>query len=107
MNAIWKTTSLLVIVTIGTSVWADTHSKKAITQIDFNKMIAENNQTRHQLKKQIDSASADSADKTANVDSDRAKVIDFVDVEVGWGEAPPVVDRRFDRSTSPRVINVN
>jgi len=97
--------SLVVVAGYGLGAAADSIAK-ANTRIDFNRMIDDNNNTRKELKKDIDIKA-----RQANLDEsdarERAKVIDFVDVEVGWGESAPVVDRRFDSigEARPYVID--
>jgi hypothetical protein len=90
-----KILSAIVVAMSGTSAFAGSADAKASTRIDFNRMINDNNNTRTVLQKDID-AKAAAAVLDGDSEAERATVIDFVDVEVGWGESAPVVDRRFN-----------
>jgi hypothetical protein len=68
-------------------------------------MIEDNNTAKEVIKKDIDLKAA--ALQKEQEDAERAKVIDFVDVEVGWGEAPPIVDRRYDSVGDARLYKMN
>jgi hypothetical protein len=94
--------TLLVLGLVANAAMA---TEKPATQVDFNKMIDQNNTTRTELHKGLDGQAAKLPAKDAT--EERLKVIDFVDVEVGWGEAPPVVDRRYDSVSEPRIVNLN
>lgn len=86
----------------------ETPTKQAL-QVDFNRMIEDNNTSRNEMRKDIN-AKADKAVEAhakADTQADKKKVINFVDVEVGWGEAPPIVDRRYDSVGEARVYNMN
>jgi hypothetical protein len=85
--------SLMILTMIAGAASAEVSERKPVTKIDFNNMIDANNKTRDELKEGIDESAAQAA---LEEKAEKTKVIDFIDVEVGWGEAPPVVDRRFD-----------
>ncbi len=108
MKAQMKIASLLVLTLIGSSAFAGASDLKTSTRIDFNKMINDNNNTRTTLHKDIDKQ-ASQAVLNGDSEAERAKVIDFVDVEVGWGESAPVVDRRFDSigAATPYTVIAN
>jgi hypothetical protein len=95
MKAQVKIISLIVVAVTGSSAFAGATDMKTSTRIDFNRMINDNNNTRTVLHKDID-AKASAAVLDGDSEAERATVVDFVDVEVGWGESAPVVDRRFD-----------
>jgi|GEM_PF-1838046 len=95
MKVNMKIASLMILAAVGSSAMADASDAKTSTRIDFNRMIDDNNNTRSVLHKDIDQKAAAAA-LDGDSDAERAKVVDFVDVEVGWGESAPVVDRRFD-----------
>lgn len=75
---------------------ADVNLSKSSLNVDFNKMIEEGAHNRAEIQKHIDAQIAVSDEE--DLDSEKSRVLDFVDVEVGIGEAAPgvVVDRRFD-----------
>lgn len=86
---------------------AEVSETKPVTKIDFNNMIDANNQTRTELKKNIDETSAAAA--ALEERAEKAKVIDFVDLEVGMDlnedgapvvEQRPVGDRRYNSVTN-------
>ena len=95
MKAHFKMIGLLVVAITGASAFAGAADMKTSTRIDFNRMINDNNNTRTELHKGLD-AKASTAELNGDSEAERATVVDFVDVEVGWGESAPVVDRRFD-----------
>lgn len=79
--------------------------EKAPLQINFNEMIEETAGQKAELENKMDSHY-----NTEELDlevEDSQKVIDFVDVEVQWGESPQVVDRRFNSIDEPRVEELN
>lgn len=82
----------------------ETPTKQAL-QVDFNRMIEDNNTSRAEMRKDINEK-AQTAEQ-AKTKVDKSKVINFVDVEVGWGEAPPVVDRRYDSVGEARIYKMN
>lgn len=87
--------SLIVIASFSVVGHAGSSVSKGNTRIDFNRMIDDNNNTRNELQKDID-VKANAALASQDTAADRAKVVDFVDVELGWGETAPLVDRRFN-----------
>lgn len=109
MKAYYQIAALMLIAGLGFQAQAQFNEKKAPTRIDFNRMINDNNNTRSELKKDIDQKAnaAASEEDDAQVATDKKKVVDFVDVEVGWGENPPVVDRRFDSVGEARPYKMN
>lgn len=86
--------TLMMLSLVAVSASAEVSERKPVTKIDFNNMIDQNNNTRKELKDGIDASAQDQA--ALEERTEKTKVIDFIDVEVGWGEAPPIVDRRFD-----------
>lgn len=94
-----------MIASLSSAAFAESTATKAALRVDFNRMIEDNNTAKAEIKKDIDVKAQ--ALHNASVDAERAKVIDFVDVEVGWGEAPPIVDRRYDSTGPARVYNMN
>ena len=75
---------------------ADVNLSKSSLNVNFNKMIDEGAHTKNVIQKQLDAKIAISDEEDA--DSEKSRVLDFVDVEMGIGESSPgsVVDRRFD-----------
>lgn len=74
---------------------------------DFNKMIDEGNHNKKNLQQVIEKKAVVQAELEEENAADRKKVIDFVDVEVGWGNEPgTVVDRRFDSVSEPQIFDV-
>lgn len=72
---------------------ADIAQKKPL-QINFNEMIEQSSNERSALENNMDHHYQD--DEIDFAEEDSRKVIDFVDVEVQWGDSPQVVDRRFN-----------
>lgn len=79
------------------------------TRLDFNKMIDANARMAKELKKDLNKKyeAREDSEKTAQAEKAKAaaekKVIDFVDVEVGVGQSPKIVDRRFNSVGAPIV----
>lgn len=76
---------------------ADIAQKKPL-QINFNEMIEQSSNERSELENNMENHYQD--DEINFADEDSRKVIDFVDVEVQWGDSPQVVDRRFNSLVS-------
>ena len=95
MKAQLNIISLVLIASFGIASHAGNSISKSNTRIDFNRMIDDNNSTRSELQKDID-VKANAAIASQETAAERAKVVDFVDVELGWGETAPLVDRRFN-----------
>ena len=107
MKVRFEIAAYVVVALFGVSAFAGGPSdSKASTRIDFNRMIDDNNNTRKALHKDVDHR-AQAAALSGDSEAERAKVVDFVDVEVGWGESAPVVDRRFDSIGEARPYNMN
>jgi hypothetical protein len=87
--------SLVVLAMVAGPALAEVSETKPVTKIDFNGMIDANNQTRTEIKKNIDESSAE--DEALQERADKTKVIDFVDLEVGMDlneDGAPVVQQR-------------
>lgn len=74
---------------------------KAPLKVDFHNMIVNSYHERASLANKVNDDVAALPAPSAQ-DKDAKRVTDFVDVEIGWGEAPKMVDRRFD-SVGPAV----
>jgi hypothetical protein len=115
MGAKLNVTIVALIAVISSVASAGDLGRKPALHVDFNKMIDQNNIEKSQLHDSIGeriNLSAEEGQKLqAETDrnSDRNKVIHFIDVEVaGSGEeAAPVVDRRFDSVGKPRTVDLN
>lgn len=71
---------------------------------DFNRMINDGQSNQKAIENGLD----DKMKSTEISDAEKAKVIDFIDVEVGWGEGPSsIVDRRFDSVSSVPGVDLN
>ncbi len=81
---------LMILGLVGSVATAEVSERKPVTKIDFNGMIDANEKTRGELKKTIDE---DVREAALQEQADKAKVVDFVDLEVGWEEGTPVVER--------------
>lgn len=68
---------------------------KAPLKADFRSLIDNSSQERAYLANGVVEDIARQP-KTEKKDADNRRVTDFVDVEIGWGETPKMVDRRFD-----------
>lgn len=110
MGAKLNIAALALATMISSGAAADINQKPGL-RVDFNKMIDTNNNETSELHESIDKNTnvADAKELRSKVKkNDRRKVIDFVDVEVGWGEEnPPVVDRRFDSVGEPRTVDLS
>lgn len=69
---------------------------KAPLKADFHNMIVNTYQERAALATEVSEDAAVQQEKNTAEQNDNKRVTDFVDVEIGWGEAPKTVDRRFD-----------
>lgn len=107
--------NLLVLCLASAMSFAGDEPQRASTRIDFNKMIDANNSSRKEITGKI----AEKIDEQAAVEKldapvgaldgseEQSDVVDFIDVELGWGVTPPVVDRRFDSVGAPRPYKLN
>ena len=88
---------MAALIVIGSAVHADpadVNLTKTSLDVNFNKMIDAGDATKRSIEKHLDEQISQSS---VDEDSERSKVLDFVDVEVGFGKEPSaVVDRRFD-----------
>lgn len=83
---------------------ADVNLTKPALGVDFNKMIDGNNLSKSDIRKHIETKIQE---EDAEEVSEESRVLDFVDVEVGWGETPnTIVDRRFDSIDVPKLIDL-
>lgn len=100
---------LLISALITSSAFADSLIQKPVTRIDFNKMIDENDNSKMDLEKSVNTQMADiPVTNNDRVTDDKSSVMDFVDVEIGLGEDRPVVDRpvvdrRYNSVGEPRI----
>lgn len=72
------------------------------TQIDFNKMIEANHMENRKLQQELSNRGF--GNRPAPQAKDSKRVTDLIDAEIGWGEAPKVVDRRFNSVAEPKVV---
>ena len=116
MKAQYKILGMVIASLISAIAFADSDIKKPSTRIDFNKMIDQNNNEKDDLQKVTAAKGSDESQQQEQTASDdKKKVMDFVDVEVGMGQARPVVDRRFnsvgqarvEKSMSLQLVKVN
>lgn len=101
MKTQYKIVAVVIASLISSGAFADSIMKKPTTRIDFNKMIDENNNDKSDLQKSVATTSDQDAEQAAS--TEQQKVMDFVDVEVGMGQARPVVDRRFNSVGEAKV----
>ncbi len=92
------TKSVLLSVILNSFAWAG--SKPAL-DIDFNNLIEDGMEQKAEIHQKLTESMAETS-----VESERKMVMDFVDIEIGWGEIPPVVDRRFDNYGKPAPLTV-
>lgn len=86
----------LIATLISVSAFADLGSKAPL-KADFRSMIKDTYSERNSLANGVnENIERRQKAKKSSKDSDSRRVTDFVDVEIGWGEAPKVVDRRFN-----------
>src|SRR5262245_45078444 len=92
------------------SAWAqdpaDVNLTKTSENVDWNRMIEGNNIVKKDIQRNIDQSLSE---VDAEDVSDKSRVLDFVDVEVGWGSQPVnnVVDRRFNSLGGPQPVDLN
>jgi len=90
------TTKLVLIMAVLFSVNAQADlGTKAPLKADFRSLIDNSYQERSFLANGVSEEVA-RRPKAEKKNADTRRVTDFVDVEIGWGEAPKMVDRRFD-----------
>ncbi len=97
-------TLVLILLGFSSSMALAEFEKHSPQSIDFNKMIESNSGEVHKMKKDISKNGFGSRPKVDSRNADSKKVVDFLDVEVGWGETPKVVDRRFNSVDEPKVV---
>lgn len=109
-----KVISLTATILFGSTSFADLSAKKESTKIDFNSMIDANNVKRNQLQEEISkTASMSDQEKRqqtnkaddAQADSDKSKVVDFINLEVGFGQTPNI-GRRYDSVGDIKVVDL-
>ena len=86
---------LLLAGLISAHAYADL-GHKAPLKADFRSMIDDTYQERTSLANGVSETITHKSARLIDRDADARRVTDFIDVEVGWGEAPKMVDRRFD-----------
>lgn len=90
-----KQTVLIVATLLSVNASADL-ANKAPLKADFRSMIDNTYSERTTLANGVNENIAHKRQQPLKKDADQRRVTDFVDVEIGWGEAPQMVDRRFD-----------
>jgi hypothetical protein len=96
---------LLISMMITAAVFSSSafSKERAVTRIDFNKMIDENNVKKNELQKE----ETETAQQPKVKKDDKGKVIDFIDVEIGVGQTPSVTDRRFDSVGEAQIVDIH
>ena len=89
MNTALKVTLLSILTLAASSALAESRPQKQPLQVDFNKMIDDNNVDRGALDKAAPEIETAAPGET--VAEGRRKVIDFIDMEVGLGATDHVV----------------
>lgn len=86
---------------------ADVNLVKTSLNFDFNKEIEGNNLQKKSIQNNIDQSLAEIDAEEA---SDKSRVLDFVDLEVGFDSSPynnnSIVDRRPNSLETPQVIEI-
>lgn len=88
MTKIYLISALVLSSTSG--VFASELGKKEASKIDFHSMIVESAQEKSGLAQSVQSKTTTKSQKLQQ----KKTVTDFVDLEIGWGEPPKLVDRR-------------
>ena len=100
-----------VLVFSSTAVYADQLGEHPATHIDFNKMIDESGTNKTELHDSISApeqpVSTTSKTSTGEHQDEQKKVLDFVDLELGLSADRPIVDRRVNSVSTPRVVDAN
>ncbi len=86
---------LIVAALLSVNAYADL-GHKAPLKADFRSMIDDTYSERTSLANGVNENIAQKRPTALIKDADSRRVTDFVDVEIGWGETPKMVDRRFD-----------
>lgn len=85
--------------------------EKPSSTINFNSMIDEAQTERNSIAENLNQSLAEHSEKNKppveQKTSEDKTVTDFVDVELGWGEAPKMVDRRFNSEGGATVVVLN
>lgn len=89
--------SLFGVVLFSSTAFAE---EKSATRIKFNELIDDNNLKRAELSKRVE------AQKTRDESKEKSDVIDFINLEVGIGEAPALVDRRYNNVGAIKVVRI-
>jgi hypothetical protein len=104
MKAQTQMIGLVVAMLLVPSAFAEeTAAKKAVTRIDFNKMIDANSSDKNDLEKSVNDKVAVKGKPVAKTNTDKNAVIDFVDEEMNMAKERPIVDRRFNSVGAPRI----
>jgi hypothetical protein len=103
MKAQTKILGLFLSAAFVASVHAESTVNKEAMRIDFNRMIDANANDKSDLEKRLAEKSQRKRSQEIAVQSDKQKVIDFVDVEINLSKERPIVDRRFNSVDEPHM----
>ena len=91
-----KTIAILITSMIGLASFnlmaQETSLRKAPLDVNFNSMI---DATQAQKKSLAEAMGSRTPNQSEEVFADQKRVVDLLDVEIGVGEAPQLVDRRY------------
>lgn len=98
MKTIFNITAIIILGLVSAAASADpadVNLSKSSLNVDFNKMIDEGTYDRNSIQQRISEQIAITDEDT---DSEKSRVLDFVDAEMSIGESQPgqIVDRRYD-----------
>ncbi len=84
---------------------ADVNLSKSSLNVDFNKMIDEVHFDKNAIQQRISEQVAITDEDT---DSEKSRVLDFVDAEMSIGESQPgqIVDRRYDSVSEATPVDI-
>lgn len=89
-----KAALIILSLVFSASAFAELDKRKPM-KVNFNSMIEANHQESRKLHKDLSDQGFGARPATETSLKGKKRVADFLDAEVGWGEAPQVVDRRF------------
>lgn len=90
-------------LTLSLTSMAQVAEKKPL-RVNFNEMIDSTSREAKHLHRQV-KEHYQQKDEALLSKEEKQRVTDLVDVEIGWGETPTLVDRRFDSVSDPAVSN--
>ena len=111
MTKTFKTLAFTTLLFSHLSVVQADWIEKPSASINFNSMIDESQQEKNSLADGLSENLRKRAEQmptpNQSLEADQKTVSDFVDLELGWGKEPKMVDRRFNSDGDATVVFLN